>query len=111
MKVEYKHKKLGKMLLDPKRRHKVFGERARKIDQRLSELNAVSCLEQLRKLLPNANCHELAGNKAGKFAVDISQNFRMIFEPATNPPPRKADGGLDWSGIISIRILAIEDYH
>ncbi len=46
------------------------------------------------------------------FAVDISGNHRIIFKPDHNPPPEKEDGGLDWSRVTDITIIAIgEDYH
>jgi len=61
--------------------------------------------------LPAANCHELTGQNAGFLAVDVSANYRLIFQPAEDPPPLKDDGGLDWSAVTEILILDIVDYH
>ena len=51
------------------------------------------------------------GNFKGKLSVDLDGPYRLIFEPADDPIPRKEDGGLDWSRVRSIRILKIEDTH
>ena len=56
-------------------------------------------------------CHELKGNREGKLAVNLGHPYRLIFEPANNPIPRKPDGGLDWTGVTAIRVLTVEDYH
>ena len=55
--------------------------------------------------------HELTGNRRGTFAVDLKYPYRLVFEPAENPVPRKDDGGIDLERVISIRILKVEDYH
>ena len=39
------------------------------------------------------------------------RDYRLLFEPAHDPLPRKPDGGLDWAGVTAIRILGVEDYH
>jgi len=43
--------------------------------------------------------------------MDAKHPYRLIFEPADNPPPTKDDGGLDWNEVTAIRIVEIEDYH
>ena len=53
--------------------------------------------------------------------MDSIQSFRHkecgglvapgLFEPASNPLPRKKDGGLDWTKVTAVRILEIEDTH
>lgn len=84
--------------------------RAKRIRQRLQEFEAAENLEVIRSL-PAANCHELIGQNAGYLAVDVSANYRLIFQPANDPPPLKDDGGLDWSAVTEILILDIIDYH
>ena len=62
--------------------------------------------------IPQSRCHELKGSRKGQLAVNLDQGHRMTFEPANEPVPVKADGGLDWSRITAIRILQLaEDYH
>jgi proteic killer suppression protein len=62
-------------------------------------------------LLPQVRCHELKGDRKGTLAVDLEHPYRLVFEPANEPVPRKSDGGLDWTNITAIRVLAVEDYH
>lgn len=86
---------------------KVGGDR---FMQRLDEMRDSNTLAILRTL-PQARCHALKGNYEGKFAVDLAQPYRLIFEPANDPLPTLVDGGLDLSQITSVRILKIVDYH
>ncbi len=55
--------------------------------------------------------HELTGDRAETFALDLDQPYRLIFETANNPIPRKEDGGLEWRSITAVRILEVENYH
>jgi len=81
------------------------------IRTRLDELADAENLEVMR-FIPQSHCHELKGSRKGQLAVNLDQGHRMTFEPANEPVPRKADGGLDWSRITAIRILQLaEDYH
>lgn len=105
------NRKLSKRLSDPAETVKTYGmPTAKRIHQRLREFEAASCLEEIRSL-PAANCHQLTGQDAGSLAVDVSANYRLIFQPAETPPPLKDDGGLDWSAVTEIIILDIVDYH
>lgn len=108
--ISYKTRKIEKQLTNPKERVKSFGKLANKVIQRLEELANVDNLA-IMKTLPAANCHELRGNRKGELAVDISRNYRMIFEPNHDPIPKKEDGGLNWEDITKIQITKIEDYH
>ncbi len=63
------------------------------------------------RALPQARCHELLGNRKGELAVDLKHPYRLIFEPANDPIPRKPDGGLDWTQVTAINILEVVDYH
>lgn len=111
MRIKYQHKKLQKATADLKSISKNYGVMAKKVIQRLKEIEASSTLEVLGKI-PAARCHQLVGNFAGHLAVDVSKNHRIIFRPDHDPPPEKEDGGLDWSQVTDIIIVAIgEDYH
>ena len=83
--------------------------RARTIQRRLAQLAAVEVLEDLRYL--PGRCHELTGDLAGRLAVDLDGPYRLLFEPADEPVPRKPDGGLDWSRVTAIKIVGVENYH
>jgi plasmid maintenance system killer protein len=108
--ISYKSRKLEKQLTDPKEMTKSFGLLARKVNQRLKELTVADNLAIMRTI-PAARCHELTGDHKGELAVDVSGNYRMIFEPNNDPIPKKDDGGLMWEEVNKIQINEIEDYH
>ncbi|ALJ24330.1 hypothetical protein AO203_11630 [Lactobacillus gallinarum] len=100
-------KKLTKILNSPRLMTKEFGkDRARRIMARLDEFDAAKNLAQIPSDSP-PRCHKLQGNLQGEFAVDVSGNYRMIFE------------GYDKNDVIStkkteivtVQIISIEDYH
>jgi proteic killer suppression protein len=82
---------------------------AKRIRNRLADLSAAPNLETMRSL--PGRCHELTGNLLGLLALDLKHPYRLIFEPANTPIPKKSDGGLDWSAVTAVRILRVEDYH
>lgn len=84
--------------------------RAKLLRRRLDDLEDAENLEVLRSL-PQTRCHELKGNRAGTLAVDLDHPYRLIFEPANDPVPRKPDAGLDWTKVTAIRVLTVENYH
>lgn len=83
---------------------------AKKVNQRMKELSASPTLAVLMTL-PAPNCHELKGKKKGQFAVNISGNYRLIFEPDHDPVPVKDDNSIDCIRITDILVLGTEDYH
>jgi len=108
--ISYKNRKLEKQLTDPKEMVKSFGKLAVKIKMRLKNLKDADNLAIMRTI-PAARCHELSGKRKGELAVDVSGNYRMIFEPLHDPIPKKDDGGLNWEEVTKIQINEIEDYH
>jgi len=108
--ISFKSRKLEKQLTDPKEMAKSFGQLARKVNQRLKDLTDADNLAII-KSIPAARCHELTGDRKGELAVDVSGNYRLIFEPNHDPIPKKADGGLNWEEVTSIQIKDIQDYH
>ena len=110
MEISYKSNKLKKNLTIPKEIAKTYGSMAKKVNQRIKEFTASENLAVL-KTLPGPNCHELEGERKGELAVDISGNWRIIFEPNHHPLPVKTDGGLDWYNVTSVKILEVIDYH
>ena len=94
-----------------KQKYKGNPRRSKLIRARLDELVDAGNLAAMR-FLPQAYCHELKGNRTGQLAVKLDQGYRMVFEPANSPVPKKKDGGLDWNRVTAIRILELsEDYH
>jgi proteic killer suppression protein len=53
----------------------------------------------------------LTQDRKGQLAVDLVHPRRLVFEPANDPVPAKADGGVDWSKVTEIVILEVVDYH
>ena len=110
MEIFFGDKKLAETCSDTRRRRKALGEnRGRRLGRRLDDLAAASSLEDIRTL--PGRCHELKGDRARRFAVDLDGPYRLIFEPAHNPLPMNDDGGLIWSEVRKIRILEIGNYH
>ena len=110
MELQYANRSLKKTVKNFGSISASYGTRAKLVSQRLSDLEAAPTLEVMKSL--PGNCHELHGNLKGKLAIDISGNHRIIFEVIGDPIPKKEDGGLDWSKVKEISIVAIgEDYH
>lgn len=111
MEVHYQTTKLKKFADDPLVLKKKFGPVcAKKFQQRISEFVAANCLEDLRHL-PGPRIHELKGNRKDQFSADLKHPLRLIFQSATQPEPRKDDGGWDWLNITEITVTEITDTH
>ena len=111
MDILFQDRKLEKTCNDQSQLVRRYGSiGAKLLRRRLDEFRAAENLAVIR-LLPQARCHELKGNREGTLAVDLEHPYRLIFEPANDPIPRKPDGGLDWTEITAIRVLTVEDYH
>lgn len=83
---------------------------ARKLQQRMTELKAAETLSDISHL-PPPRCHELTGNRAGQFSVDLEQPYRLLFIPADDPIPYREDKGIDLALVKEIEIIDIEDPH
>jgi proteic killer suppression protein len=84
--------------------------RAKKYLARLTELKAAECLADLRNV-PQADYHELTGDRKGEIACNVDHPYRLIFVPAHNPTPKKEDGGLDWNQVTAVEVTEIVNYH
>ncbi|MFO7981835.1 MAG: hypothetical protein R6V08_00095 [Desulfuromonadales bacterium] len=83
---------------------------ARKLQQRMMELNAAETLADISHL-PPPRCHEMTGDRAGQFSVDLVHPYRLLFIPSHNPVPCCEDGGVDREQVMEIEIIAIDDTH
>ena len=109
MVILFKNKKLKKILSDQKALVKHFGPgQAKKIKQRLLELQAAENLHILRSL-SHLRAHELTAKRAGQVSLDLKHPYRLLIVPAYDDPPLKDDGGLDWERVTKIMILEVED--
>jgi plasmid maintenance system killer protein len=81
----------------------------------LLRLTAFRAAESLADFWPPKSgperCHELKGESAGTFSVDLKQPYRLLFKPGSSPPASNDDELQRWKAITSIDILAIEDTH
>jgi plasmid maintenance system killer protein len=113
-KIEIRDKKLRAAIQDDRLRQRLYGkDMAQKIKLRMNSLVAA---ESLADFWPPKSgperCHELTGEEAGSFSVDLKHPYRLIFIP-TNMPA--CAGNLDqrnrWQFITEIEVLGIEDTH
>lgn len=111
MKLDFHDKKLAKQCADDGSRQRAFGSvRARKLKHRLTSLLAAINLEELRHA--PGRFHELRADRTGQFAADLDHPHRLIFEPVLSDEEKAAHaGGLVWSKITHVSIIAILDYH
>ncbi len=111
MVIYFRTKKLQKICSHTSVSIKKLGpERTRKLQQRLMELKAASCLDDISRLPPQ-RCHLLTGNHDGQLSVDLKHPYRLFFIPANEPIPKTKDGGLDWHKVTEIEIIEIIDPH
>lgn len=111
MDIIFKTNKLKKVFGDEKLMVTKLGvHRSKLLKRRLTQLAAADTLEDLCNL-PQVRCHELVGSRKGCLSVDPDHPYRLIFEPAHNPLPKKPDGGLNWANVTEVRIIKVEDTH
>ncbi len=107
----FRTKKLQKICNSAKEMQKAFGAiRAKKLQQRLMELQAADHLGQISRV-PPPRCHEMTGDRQGQLSVDLDQPYRLYFIPANDPVPVRDDNSLDWSAVTEIEIIEIADPH
>ena len=111
MEILFKNKKLKKQFNDaPEKTHGPI--RARKIRARLAAFRRAHSLAAFwPPKSGQERCHELTAERKGQLSVDLDHPYRLIFEPANDPAPRREDGGLIWEQVTAITILGVEDTH
>ncbi len=111
MDIYFKTKKLQRICNNTDEANKKLGPKmARKLQQRLMELKAAFCLDDISKV-PPPRCHPMSGNREGQMSVDLEHPYRLLFIPANDPVPVTEDGGLDWARVTKIEIVEITDTH
>lgn len=111
MEIVFKTAGLQKDMTDTKRCVRRYGaDQARLLRRRLDEFRAAETLADIARL-PGPRCHEYTQDRKGQLSVDLRHPYRLIFEPADDPVPRKEDGGLDWQAVKAVRILEVYDPH
>jgi proteic killer suppression protein len=103
-------RKIEKHLATPQARQREYGpDAARALRIRLANLADAADFSVMRTL--PGHCHELHQDREGQLGVDLTKGLRLVFEPADDPVPVTADGGLDWHRVTALRILEVTDYH
>lgn len=113
MYIVFKNKKLKEICSNFKSATIKFGEKnAKKLIQRLNELNATEKLAIFIKL-PQTGFHELKGNRKGQYAVNLIQPFRLIFMSEIDEDKFNCKlSDLEYyKQITTIKILEVKDYH
>jgi plasmid maintenance system killer protein len=85
----------------------------KKIVLRVDELRAADSLADFWPPMSGPErCHELKGDRAGRFSIDLKQPYRLLFVPIEeNAPKDRLDEQKHWASITKIEIVAIEDTH
>lgn len=108
MEIRFKDKRIRELCEQQTVANRKLGaDCARKLRIRLSELEAARWVTDLVAGRP----HPLSGDRAGQFALDLAGGFRLVFAPAQDPCPTRADGSIDWSQVAVVCVEYIGDYH
>jgi len=106
--IDYETTKLKKLCLVRKEADRKLGPNSgKKLRTRLADIEAASNVSELVAGRP----HPYTEDKAGRFSLDLHGGDRLLFVPLKKPPPKKDDGGIDWSIVESILIVFIGDPH
>jgi plasmid maintenance system killer protein len=113
LEISFTPKKLGKSFQEGRTLQALHGERRAKLIQR--RMQALRAANNLGVFWPPYSgperCHELTGDRAGQLSMDLDHPYRLIFTPDHDPHPKRAEGGLDWYQVTTIKILGVEDTH
>jgi proteic killer suppression protein len=110
MEVTFADDRLKRACESASERQRKWGDPAAKnCKTRLDDLHAAKSMEDMRHL--PGRWEELAGDRAGHFSCRLNKSLRLIVCPTRQPPPRKEDGGLDWSQIDQVTVTEVVDYH
>ena len=109
MEVVFRNERLRKLINDFSALQRKYGEQvAKKVAIRLHHLESVRTLEDMKSL--PGRCHELKHDRKGQLALDLSKNYRLVFQPR-EASSTEGGGSLDWSQVESVVVLEIIDYH
>lgn len=111
MEIGFSTARFEKVCTDKSARQRKLGsERARKLLMRLDQLSAAADLAEFTKL-PQVRCHQLGADRDEQVSADLDGPYRLIFEVADDPIPRKSDGGIDTAAVHRVILIEITDTH
>ena len=114
MEIHVGNNRLRASLADEAARTRRYGRpMSKKLGLRLSALRAA---ESLADFWPPSSgperCHELKGDLAGLFSIDLKHPYRLLFRPVGPAVPAdRSDEQQRWKTITAVDIVAIEDTH
>jgi plasmid maintenance system killer protein len=114
MHVEISTKKLKRAIEDDAELKRLYGaEMAKKIRARMTALDAAESLADFWPPFDGPErVHELKGNLAGIFSMDLKHPQRLLFKPLDDPKElNPGDEKQRWQSIKSIVVISIEDTH
>jgi plasmid maintenance system killer protein len=115
MEIFFSNRKLQAALEDPAMCKKRYGvDMAKKLVLRLTALKAAESLATFWPPMSGPErCHELKGELAGTFSIDLKQPYRLLFIPIDLPtqPPPPWDPPTLWQLCRAIEITGIADTH
>jgi len=108
--IHYDNKKIKQYCEIFKEASREFGTAiARKINQRLAELAAFNNLDEIAST-HFKGCHLLKGNRKGCYAVDLNNQYRIVFKPYMEGFNQNLNT-INMKEIKGIIIKEICDYH
>ena len=109
MQIKFTYRRLEKLVSQRSALVRKYGpDGAKKVTYRMSLLQSADTLADMRHL--PGRCHELTGDRKGQLALDLHGGYGLVFRPAGDWS-RKNDGGLGWSSVSAVEVIAIENYH
>jgi len=110
MEVSFSSAKIRKLCESQKALVRRHGDKcARQVMARLADLEAAASLEDFRDL--PGKCHELTGDRKGKFALHLPDGKRLVFAPKTGELTRDRGRGSNWSQVDAVCVIEIVEYH
>jgi proteic killer suppression protein len=76
--------------------------------RRLAALRAAPTLGDMRGL---AGFHQLTGDRARQFALNLDGAYRLVIQPSHESVPRLEDGGIDEGAVTAISVVEVVNYH
>ena len=114
MEIQVADSKLRKAIEDRRFRQKSLGkEMANKLRIRVNSLIAAANLGVFWPPLSGPErCHELTGELAGVYSIDLKHPYRLLFESVDGLDKEACEHEMSrWSTITEVKLLRIENTH
>ena len=110
MQIWFRDQRLAKLCESDRSLTRKFGsDGAKRLEQRLVDLEAVSNASQLLDL--PGRWHPLRADRAGQMSGDLDHPRRLIIEPADLEGVQRSDGSVDWTRVTGVVVAEISDTH